>query len=76
MSTAAVRSGDPTPAEALPRPLPASLSQPRETSSASPPISSVLARSRRYDVSLLFALAGIEVAWVALLAFVILALAR
>jgi hypothetical protein len=87
MSTAAAGSGDPTPAEALTPPLPESLSQRRARSAtnlrepdseqaALPPISSRVPRSRRYDLSFLVVLAGIQVAWLALLAFVILAFVR
>jgi hypothetical protein len=87
MSTAAVGSGHPTPAEALPQPLPDSLSQPREMTApnpgqqaaehtAVPAISSAGAASRIFDLSILSALVGIQVAWLALLAYVILAFIR
>jgi hypothetical protein len=87
MSTAAVGSGHPTPAEALPQPVPESLSQPRETSppnpgrqdseqAAQPAISSLAEGSRLFDASILSALVGLQLAWLALLAVVILAFIR
>lgn len=87
MSTAAAGSGDPTPVRALPQPLPESLSQPRERDEANalpddsvqpapPATSPAVAGRRRYDLSFLAVLAGVQVAWLALLAFVILAFLR
>jgi hypothetical protein len=87
VSTAAASSGEPTPAEALPQPLPESLSPPREENAtnlrqpdsvqaAPPATSSAVARRRRYDLSFLAVLAGVQVAWLALLAFAILAFLR
>jgi hypothetical protein len=72
MSTAAVGSGHPTPAEALPQPLPESLSHPREktptnlgrqdSEPAQPAISSPAEGSRLFDVSILSALVGLQLA--------------
>jgi hypothetical protein len=87
MSTAAVGSGHPTPAEALPQPLPEGLSQPREKTqpkparqdseqAAQPATSSLAEGSRLFDVSILSALVGLQLAWLALLAVVILAFIR
>jgi hypothetical protein len=87
MSTAAVGSGQPTPAEALAQPLPDSLAQPREKNAPNPgqldaeqatlpPISSVVTGSRLFDLSVLSALVGIQVVWLALIAFVFLAFVR
>jgi hypothetical protein len=43
---------------------------------APPATSSAVARRRRYDLSFLAVLAGVQVAWLALLAFAILAFLR